>query len=216
MRPPPTDTQTDQTRAERFYAEVWPEAAMLMRTAISLTHPGSTPGNTAEAEDLVQETLLKAFKAIDRLEPGTSPKAWLLTMLRRTWIDRWRKRERRPDGHAVDLDNIAEPAAETEPAGEHDADWADPQALMSRFGDQDIIDALRLLPDGYRWALLLVDVQSLSVEEAAETLEVAPGTIKSRLHRGRAMLRDQLHGYATERGWLGDKADAVQKGKGHE
>lgn len=213
MTSPPNDTQTDSARAERFYAEVWPEAAMLMRTAISLT---PSLGNPTEAEDLVQETLLKAFKAIDRLEPGTSPKAWLLTMLRRTWIDRWRKQERRPDGHAVGLDNAAEPEAEAASAGESDVEWTDPQALMSRFDDQDIIDALRLLPEGYRWALLLVDVQSLSVEEAAETLEVAAGTVKSRLHRGRAMLRDRLHGYAAERGWLRGRADAVQKGKGDE
>lgn len=172
---------------------------MLMRTAISLM-PG--PGKTAEAEDLVQETLLKAFKAIDQLEPNTHPRAWLLTMLRRIWIDRWRQRERRPDGQAIALDSVAEPADQTHAAGQHDEDWTDPESLLSRFGDQDIIKALHLLPEAYRWALLLVDVQALSVEEAAETLDVAPGTIKSRLHRGRAMLRDQLHGYASEHGWL--------------
>ena len=98
MTQPSTDSQRDDARAERFYAEIWPEAAMLMRTAISLT---PATGQNAEAEDLVQETLLKAFKAIDRLEPGTHPRAWLLTLLRRTWIDRWRKRERRPDEQAV-------------------------------------------------------------------------------------------------------------------
>jgi RNA polymerase sigma-70 factor (ECF subfamily) len=185
---------------------------MLMRTAISLM-PG--PGKTAEAEDLVQETLLKAFKSIDRLEPGSHPRAWLLTMLRRTWIDRWRKRERRPDGKAADLDSVAEPAVEAQ-AGDHDEDWTDPESLLSRFGDQDIIKALQLLPEAYRWALLLVDVQGLSVDEAAETLDVAPGTIKSRLHRGRATLRDHLHGYATERGWISKERQAVQKGKSHE
>lgn len=198
MTHPPTDSHLDTVRRERFDAEIWPEAPMLMRTAISLM---PSPGKTAEAEDLVQETLLKAFKAIDQLEPNTHPRAWLLTMLRRTWIDRWRNRERRPDGLAVNLDSVAEPAADTR-AGEHDDDWTDPESLLSRFGDQDVIKALHLLPEAYRWALLLVDVQALSVEEAAHSLDVAPGTIKSRLHRGRAMLRDQLHGYASERGWL--------------
>jgi RNA polymerase sigma-70 factor (ECF subfamily) len=199
MKHTPTDSHTDTARRDRFYAEIWPEAAMLMRTAISLM-PG--PGKTAEAEDLVQETLLKAFKSIDQLESGSHPRAWLLTMLRRTWIDRWRKTERRPDGNAADLDSVAEPAVEVQ-VGEHDEDWTDPQSLLSRFGDQDIIKALQLLPEAYRWALLLVDVQGLSVEEAAHALDVAAGTIKSRLHRGRAMLRDQLHYYASERGWLG-------------
>lgn len=199
MSLPPTDRPTDDTRRERFQSEVWPEAAMLMRTAISMTP------DSAEAEDLVQDTLLKAFKAINQLEPGTSPRSWLLTMLRRTWIDRWRRRERRPDGQAVDLDSVAELSTETSDsrvAGEHDDQWTDPQALLSRFADQEIINALHLLPEGNRWALLLVDVQSLSVDEAAKTLDVAPGTIKSRLHRGRAMLRDQLHDLATDRGWL--------------
>lgn len=199
MTHPSTDSHLDPARRERFDAEIWPEAAMLMRTAISLM---PSPGKTAEAEDLVQETLLKAFKAIDQLEPGSHPRAWLLTMLRRTWIDRWRQRERRPDGKAADLDSVAELADQTHAAGQHDDDWTDPESLLSRFGDQDIIHALQLLPEAYRWALLLVDVQALSVQEAAQTLDVAPGTIKSRLHRGRAMLRDQLHGYATERGWL--------------
>ena len=214
MTQPSTDPQRDDARAERFYAEIWPEAAMLMRTAISLT-PATGPN--AVAEDLVQETLLKAFKAIDRLEPGTHPRAWLLTMLRRTWIDRWRKRERRPDGQAVDLDAVGEPEADGVSAAKHDGDWSEPEALLSRFGDQEIINALRLLPEGYRWALLLVDVQSLTIEEAAEALDVAPGTVKSRLHRGRAMLRDRLHGFATQRGWLTDKqGHAIAEGKSHD
>jgi len=171
----------------------------------------------AEAEDLVQETLLKAFKHLDRLEPGTNPRAWLLTILRRTWIDRWRRSERRPDGSAIDLEHAAEPQAGADPAGEHDDQWTEPEELLSRFSDQQIIDAMRLLPEGYRWALLLVDVQSLSIEEAAEALDVAPGTIKSRLHRGRAMLRDQLHGYAAERGWTNRSGKEVIKGgKTHE
>jgi RNA polymerase sigma-70 factor (ECF subfamily) len=189
------DPPTDATRRERFYREVWPEAAMLMRTAISMCH------DNAEAEDLVQDTLLKAFKALDQLQPGSHPKAWLLTTLRRTWIDRWRKASRRPDGEAIGLDLAPEPEI-TEDAGQHNAAWADPESILQRFGDQEVIDALRLLPEGNRWALLLVDVQSLSIEEAAEVLEVAPGTVKSRLHRGRAMLRERLHDFARDRGWV--------------
>ncbi len=208
---PPTVSHLDIVRRERFDAEIWPEAPMLMRTAISLM-PG--PGKTAEAEDLVQETLLKAFKAIAQLEPGSHPRAWLLTMLRRTWIDRWRQRERRPDGQAMNLDNVAEPATGTLPAGEHDDDWTDPESLLSRFGDQEIINSLRQLPEAYRWALLLVDVQGLSAEEASKALDLAPGTIKSRLHRGRAMLRDQLHGYASEHGWL-NKRDGASNREGN-
>lgn len=205
MKHRPTQPHDDTVQTERFYAEIWPEAPMLLRTAISLAP------DTAEAEDLVQDTLLKAFKSMDRLKQGSHPRAWLLTMLRRTWIDRWRKRTRRPDGQAVDLDQVAEPHAEIESAGDHDNEWTEPEALLSRFGDQEIIDALRLLPEGYRWALLLVDVQSLTVDEAAETLDVAPGTIKSRLHRGRAMLRDQLHGFAKEHGWLTPQQDKPMK-----
>lgn len=190
-----SDPPPDAARQARFYREIWPEAPMLMRTAISMSH------DAAEAEDLVQDTLLKAFNAMDQLKPGSYPKAWLLTMLRRTWIDRWRKRTRRPDGEAVGLDHAPEPEI-PEDAGLHDAEWSDPESLLQRFGDQEVIDALRLLPEGNRWALLLVDVQSMSIEEAADVLEVAPGTVKSRLHRGRGMLRDRLHDFAKDRGWV--------------
>lgn len=208
MKHRPTDSHRDPVRDERFYSEIWPEAAMLMRTAISLTP------DTAQAEDLVQDTLLKAFKAIDRLEQGTHPRAWLMTLLRHTWIDQWRKRTRRPDGQAVDLDQVAEPHAPLDSAQDHDAQWSAPEELLTKFADQEIIDALHLLPEGYRWALLLVDVQSLTLDEAAETLDVAPGTIKSRLHRGRAMLRERLHDLAADRGWLKAPADQpAQKGK---
>ena len=186
-----------ETRKQRFYREIWPEAAMLMRTAISMT---ATPGDTAEAEDLVQDTLLKAFNALDQLKADSHPKAWLLTMLRRTWIDRWRKQSRSPERQAVDLDHAPEPEA-AQHVGQYDAQWDQPEDLMQRLGDQEIIDAMRLLPQGYRWALLLVDVQSLSMEEAAEVLGVATGTVKSRLHRGRAMLRDRLFRFAQDRGW---------------
>ena len=211
MTQPPTDAAPDDPARERFYAEVWPEAAMLMRTAISLTP------DAAEAEDLVQDTLLKAFAAIDRLEPGTHPRAWLLTMLRRTWIDRWRRNQRRPDTRAAGLDSVAEPQADPDTVGQHDADWSDPQALLGRFEDMDIVRALRMLPEVYHWALLMVDVQSLSVQEAAEALDVAPGTIKSRLHRGRAMLRDSLHGLASQRGWIKDPTGSEKpEGQAHD
>lgn len=195
MQVEPDPPKQDARRQERFYRDIWPEAAMLMRTANSMTP------DAAEAEDLVQDTLFKAFSALDQLKPGSHPKAWLLTTLRRTWIDRWRKRTRRPDGKAVGLDHAPEPET-AEEVGQHDAEWTEPEALLQRFGDQEVIDALRLLPEGNRWALLLVDVQSLTIDEAAEALEVAPGTVKSRLHRGRAMLRDRLHGFAQEHGWV--------------
>jgi len=209
MTPRPTEAFDDAAARARFDTEVWPEAAMLMRTAISLT-----PTN-AEAEDLVQETLLKAFANLGRLEPGSHPRAWLMTILRRTWIDRWRQRTSRPDAQASDLDRVAEPAGEVDVAGEFDDAWDEPEQLLAGFSDQQVIDALRLIPEGYRWALLLVDVQELTVDQAAQTLGVAPGTIKSRLHRGRAMLRDRLHGFAVDRGWVkpGTKASETPASK---
>lgn len=199
-----TDLLTEQEKKQRFQQDIWPEAPMLMRTALSMTT------QTAPAEDLVQSTLLKAYKHLDRLEPGTNTRAWLMTLLRNTWIDQWRKDDRKPDAHAVDLTAAPEPEANTQdPAGVHDENWSNPEALMQRFGDQEIIDALRLIPEGYRWALLLVDVQSMSIPEAAEVLDIAPGTVKSRLHRGRAMLRDRLYDFANQRGWVtGPKAES--------
>jgi RNA polymerase sigma-70 factor (ECF subfamily) len=177
----------------RFDALVWPHAAAVLRTARFLCH------DPAEADDVAQETLLKAFRALDTFQPGTDVKAWLMTILRNTRIDRLRSRA----AHARDVSLDAmpfEPASdEGGPArvDEHPA-WDDPQALLQRFSDRHMIQALRRLPEEIRWTLLLVDVEGIDHAEAAAILGVPVGTVKSRAHRGRRMLREALLPMAKE------------------
>ncbi|MGE5609435.1 MAG: sigma-70 family RNA polymerase sigma factor [Bacillota bacterium] len=169
---------------ERFYSLVWPHRAAVLRTALFLTH------DAAEAEDLAQETLIKAFRFISAFQDGTDMKAWLMTILRNTRTDRLRATA--AEAGNVSLDRLyAEPADTGE---EFDAPWAwqDPEQVLNGFADQQIIDALLELPEELRWTLLLVDVEQVDHKDAARILGIPVGTVKSRAHRGRVLLRRAL------------------------
>lgn len=168
---------------ERFYDEVWPHAAVVLRTARFLS------GNDTEADDLAQEVMLKAFRRLGQFQPGTDMKAWLLTILRNTRIDRLRART--AEKRDVSLEALAGDPPAAEGGNPLDA-WDEPGAVLERFSDQQVIEALNALPEEIRWTLLLVDVEGLDHAEAAKILEVPVGTIKSRAHRGRGMLRGRL------------------------
>ena len=177
-------THDDATRL--FYELVWPHRAMVLRTAQFLAR------NFAEAEDLAQETLVKAFRSISQYDQATradGAKAWLSTILRNTWIDHLRSAGRHDRPLSADDQEIDIP--DTRPS-ENPPDSADPAALLEQFSDADMITALRTLPAEIRWTLLLVDVESLDHAQAAEILQVPEGTVKSRAHRGRRMLRERL------------------------
>jgi RNA polymerase sigma-70 factor (ECF subfamily) len=172
----------ERDATERFYREVWPHAAMVLRTAQLLAREAN------EADELAQETLIKAFRAINSFRAGTDVKRWLLTILRNTRIDRLRAARAHQSLSLEDLES--EPVAEESSlAG---APPANPDALLEEFSDAEMIAALRSLPEEIRWTLLLVDVEGIDHAEAAELLDVPVGTIKSRAHRGRAMLRQAL------------------------
>ena len=171
----------DADRTDRFYAELWPHRAAVLRAAKFLTR------NDADADDLAQDAMLKGFDAIDRLTPGSNAKAWLMTILRNAHIDRVRARHGEASLESLDVDLAAPPA---EP--EDTEAWGDPARTLAEFSDQQIIDALKALPREICWTLLLVDVEGLDDRDAAEVLKVPTGTVKSRLHRGRRMLRDAL------------------------
>jgi RNA polymerase sigma-70 factor (ECF subfamily) len=187
-----------ESPTERFKRLAWPYLPMLLRTARYLSRRDD------EAEDLVQETMLKALKAINSFEDGTDVKAWLMTILRRTHIDVVRARQRRPVPTPLGSVDAAELAANKDAlvAGVHDGRWRNPQELLERFEDQTVIDALQDLPEAIRWTLMLVDVEQMDQTEAAGVLGVPVGTIKSRAHRGRQMLRDRLFEVAKQRGWV--------------
>lgn len=180
---------------QKFYDLVWPMRADVLRVARILA------GNPTDADDLAQETLLKAFAGIDQFAPGTNVKAWLMTILRHVRVDRIRASS--PAGKSVSLDaidtDVADPHATDEVAG---ADWqeirSNPDRVLGAFSDQQVIDALQRLPEEIRMTLLLVDVQQMDHQEASAILEVPVGTIKSRTYRGRGMLREALRPVAVE------------------
>ena len=187
----------DQEQQRRtFYDVIWPYRADVLRVALFLCHNRST------AEDLAQETLLKAWRRIDRLETGPKVKAWLLQILRNTWLDRVRAAADRPAEVSLSYVPREVELPPSRDAGHESA--GDPRVVLESFSDQQIVHALQDLPEEIRWTLLLVDVEGQSVEDAARLLDVPPGTIKSRAHRGRLMLRDKLLPVAKELRWVPD------------
>lgn len=187
-----TDEPTNHSAAaredpgEQFYRLVWPERAAVYRLARILL------GDGPAADDLVQDAMLKAFRAIDRFREGTDVRAWLRTIVRHARVDRLRVERSRPE---VGLD-VDVPDAATEPAA---AELDEPETLLEAFSDREVIEALQALPEEIRWTLLLVDVEQVNHAEAAEVLGVPVGTVKSRTSRGRAMLRSALLPVARER-----------------
>lgn len=166
---------------ERFYELVWPHRAGLLRLARILT------GNETEADDLAQETLLKAFRSLEQFRPGTNMPAWLARILRNTRIDHLRARS--ASAREVSLEALAvEPEHPESPV----AEWDSPQEVLEAIGDVEIIGALQHLPEEIRWTILLVDVQQMELKDAAKVLGIPTGTVKSRVHRGRRMLQEAL------------------------
>ena len=180
----------------RFYELVWPHRVTVLRVAKILA------GSEADAEDLAQEALLKALRALGTLRDESDVRAWLLTILRHARVDQLRSTGRSTGTlslHHLEVD----PA---QPGGNgplHGGEaWEQPEEILNGFSDQQVIDALQKLPEETRLTLLLVDVEQLDHREAAAVLQVAVGTIKSRTHRGRAMLRELLSPVAREMGLL--------------
>ena len=171
----------------------------LYSTALRMTH------NASDAEDLVQETYLKAYKGFAGFEQGTNLRAWMFRILTNTYINSYRSKKRRPD--ETELDDVEDfylyrrmgglEAARASRSAEDE--------LMDYFTDSDVQAAIDALPESYRLAVLLSDVEGLSYKEIAEDLDIPIGTVMSRLHRGRKTLQNQLHDFAIEKGL----ADAV-------
>src|SRR6185295_16667699 len=169
-----------------FETEALASLDALYRAALRLTR------RPADAEDLVQETYLKAFRAADRFEPGTNLRAWLFTILHNTAGNRARDRAR--DTVAIDSD-IVDRAADAPPPGGASAGAAEtPESLLIRETlAPDLQAAIDALPENFRQAVWLRDVEEFSYAEIAGMLEIPAGTVMSRISRGRRMLFDRLH-----------------------
>lgn len=174
-----------ETQDQRFRRIAWPHLASLLRTAQYLT------GNQDVAEDLVQDAMLKAFRALNSFKDGTNARAWLMTILRRTHIDLIRSDGRRPVQVSLEVD-VERESAIAPTSDQLDARWHDPRQMLDSLDDEVIVGALRTLPDDISWTLLLVDVEQLDQQQAANILEIPVGTVKSRAFRGRRMLKELL------------------------
>lgn len=187
-------TTSEMTVLERFERDALPLLDQLFRTARRYT------GNSVDAEDLVQETMLKAYRAFDRFEDGTNVRAWLLRIMTNTWITSYRKAQGRPAEVLTDDITDAQLAGQARHSstGLPSAELAALEAL----GDEQVGDALAQLREDQRMVVYFADVEGLRYREIALVLDIPVGTVMSRLHRGRRALRTLLVDVATDRGYL--------------
>jgi RNA polymerase sigma-70 factor, ECF subfamily len=179
----------------RFEAEALPLLPGIYSAAFRLTR------NAADAEDLVQETFLRAYRGFHQFEPGTNLKAWLYRILTNTFINSYRKKQREPQTDS--LDDVEDWYLYSRMAGQ----GAEPSAetsVIESLPDEDVQEALSSLPEQFRIAVLLADVEGFSYKEIAEITGVPIGTVMSRLHRGRKALEKRLWDVVRERGLVKD------------
>ena len=156
--------------------------------------------NPADAEDLVQETYLKAFAAFASFTEGTNLKAWLFRILTNTYINAYRKKQRQP--YQSGTDDLSDwQLHEAESHTSRGLRSAEAEAL-DRLADVDVVEALAKVPEDFRMAVYYADVEGFSYKEIAEIMDTPVGTVMSRLHRGRKLLRELLEDYAIERGLI--------------
>ena len=187
-----------------FEREALPHLSALYAAALRMTR------NEKDAEDLVQEALLRAYRFFDTFEAGTNCKAWLFRILTNVFCNQYRDRER---------ENVIMNEAESSTAnleqflGGAGGDGRDIEsALLGRMVSADVERALAAVPSDFRMAVILADLEDFSYKEIAEIMGTPLGTVMSRLHRGRRQLRELLTDYATERGLLRGREDGPDDG----
>jgi len=178
-------------RHRQFEKEMMPYMDMLYSYAYYLS------GDREQANDILQDTYLKAFRFYDKFERGTNAKAWLYRIMKNTYINEYRRTHRLPE--IVEYD---EHISSYQMTGAGNPASSDLRAMLeTQTFDDDIAGAIAALPDKFKSVIVLRDIEELPYEEIAEALEIPIGTVRSRLHRARAILFERLKGYAKERGY---------------
>ncbi|MDL1894079.1 sigma-70 family RNA polymerase sigma factor [Sphingobacteriales bacterium CHB3] len=182
-------------KQREFQGEALPHMDFLYNYALRMTF------NAADAEDLVQETFLKAFRFWDSYEKGTNIRAWLFRIMKNAFINRYRKEKKEPETvEYQEVENfynsVRESAVETSDLQE---------SVFKNLLEDEVAVAIAELPEDFRTVVILCDIEELTYEEVAEFIDCPIGTVRSRLHRGRKLLRARLMEYARKRGYVEEK-----------
>ena len=182
---------TIAAKQKNYNLEVLPHIDALLNYALRLT------GDREDAADLLQETCLKAFRFFESFQPGTNCKAWLYRIMKNSFINRYRKAQKAPE--SVDFDDVKEFYHSIRPEGEVGNDMQ--HEVFSQLLSDEVTSAVNQLPPDFRTVVILSDIEDFTYEEIAKFVDCPIGTVRSRLHRGRRLLRENLESYATSSGY---------------
>jgi RNA polymerase sigma-70 factor (ECF subfamily) len=177
---------------KEFEREALPHMDALYNFALRMTGDGD------DANDLVQDTFLKAFRFFDKFEKGTNCKAWLFRIMKNTFINTYRKKTKEPD--KVDYEEVENFYENVKPSSTDSAHLE--KEIYDNLLDDEISSAIAALPDDFKTVIILSDIEGFTYDEIADFIDCPVGTVRSRLHRARKMLFAKLHKYANEKGYI--------------
>ena len=184
--------QSQKELYKEFEREALPHMDALFNFALRMT------GDSDDANDLVQDTFLKAFRFFDKFEKGTNCKAWLFRIMKNTYINKYRKKTKEPD--KIDYEEVENFYENVKPSTTDSAHLE--KEIYDNLLDDEISTAIASLPDDFKTVIILSDIEGFTYDEIADFIDCPVGTVRSRLHRARKMLFAKLHAYANEKGYV--------------